>query len=204
MLHFIRIEIDGHFHGGEPVKPWCARILGPSLKYGLEREFIRPKNDWADASASMRGRVYGVVSTFMVREGHLYEVQRTRGKPSKRRVVREFLWIEGGKERVVSADEALAIADGDTRDGVTLFLREDRSAPASLSRVVGLGTPTPKAYVVEGDLRRYRLHDGDLYEVRGVDMQGRSLGPFLGVRDGDTIQLTEQEAIEWLLRRNAA
>jgi len=83
-LYFLRIEVDGHFHGGPPVKPWVAEITGTCPRYGLARDFIRPMNDWAGARVAWSGNTYGVIATFPLREGRLYEVQRCEGNSSKR------------------------------------------------------------------------------------------------------------------------
>ncbi|HEU4732408.1 MAG TPA: hypothetical protein VFT22_31150 [Kofleriaceae bacterium] len=57
-LYMLRIEVDGHFHGGPPPKPWVARIHGPSEQYGLAREFIRAMNDWKDAHRAWSGNLW--------------------------------------------------------------------------------------------------------------------------------------------------
>lgn len=52
-------------------KPWVARVVGPDDRFGLQREFLRPKKDYARAN-SVGSR--GVISYFHLYEGHLYEV----------------------------------------------------------------------------------------------------------------------------------
>lgn len=197
-LYLLRIEVDAHCRGGEPIKPWAALIRGPSIKFGLEREFIRPMNDWREAHRSWRGNVYGKVATFPLREGHLYEVMQARGKSSKRHTSREFYWVEGGKMHRRSVEEALAIADDDDRPAVDFRVSESREAPALVARVDGLGTPAPKAFVIEDDVRHYRLHEGDVYEVRGTGARGVTFGPFVGVAGGKFQNLTREEAAAWL------
>jgi len=193
MLHILKVEIDGHYHGGEPVRPWVAEILGPDPRYGLARKFIDPKNDWSQASRSMRGNIYGRVACFPLRDGNLYEVQRCRGKPSKRRVVREFVAIEGGKRVALEPFEALArVGGGDT--AARLALPEDRDGTTWVARVTGLGTPERVAFVAFDGERLYRLPPG-VYEV--VE-QGRRR--FVGVQVDALTRLSEQEAWSWLTK----
>src|SRR5690606_23971831 len=125
MFSVLKVEIDGHFHGGEPIKPWVAEIKGTDPKWGLARRFLDPKNDWSSASVSWSGNIYGRVAHFFLRDGGLYEVQRCTGKPSKRRVVREFIAVRAGKRVRIEPEEALAIADGGG-EAITWRIPEDR------------------------------------------------------------------------------
>lgn len=52
-------------------KPWIARVLGPSLKFGFEREFLQSTKDYKNASSSGR---YGIMHFFHLYAGHYYEV----------------------------------------------------------------------------------------------------------------------------------
>jgi hypothetical protein len=125
----LKIEIDGHFHGGEPVKPWVAEITGPDPKFGLACQFIKAMNDCSEARQAWSGNIYGRVSHYPLRDGGLYEVQRCRGKSSKRHVVREFNRVTDGKRVTLTPEEALSILDGgqpaviyrmaDDRDGTS-------------------------------------------------------------------------------------
>jgi len=193
-LYLLRIEVDGHFHGGEPVKPWVARIGGPCEKYGLQREFIRPMNDWQQAHRANSGNVYGIVATFPLREGSLYEVQRCRGNPSKRHVVREFVRIQNSKQVKLAPLDALAAAERDDGDSTPLSLPElDPEDRPYVAHVTGLGTPRKLGFVVLDGERRYRLKPGALYEVHGA-----ARGPFAIVDDDRIKSLSHEEALSWL------
>lgn len=106
----LKIEEDGHLHGGPAPRPWCAEITGLDPKYGLARSFVKALRDYKDAHRAWSGNVYGVIAHFPLHEGKLYEVSRLRGRPSKRYVSREFIFVEGGEMREKTPDEALAIA----------------------------------------------------------------------------------------------
>lgn len=201
-LYLLRIEVDGHFHGGEPVKPWVARITGTDAKYGLARDFIRPMNDWRDAHKAWSGNVYGVVATFPLRDGNMYEVQRCRGNSSKRHVVREFVWIDGGRQHKRTPEQALAHAEGD--DGPAAIVELHDSDPDDLpyvAHVKGLGTPERLGFVLVDGERRYRLRDGRLYEVHSVDGRDAHRGPFAVVQNGRVVSMPEKEALAWLRDR---
>lgn len=163
-IHFLRIELDGHFHGGPAPKPWVAKINGIDTKYGLAREFIKPMNDWRDAHKACSGNVYGVMANFALRDGNLYEVSRLRGRSSKRHVAREFIEIREGKPVQLEPLEALARAEGHV-DSVRIFELPDVDPAPRVSEVLGLGTPRPMGFVVEGSMRRYRLRFSCIYEV---------------------------------------
>jgi hypothetical protein len=196
-LYILKIDIDGHFHGGEPVKPWVAQVTGPDRKYGLARTFVDAKNDWSQASRSMRGNIYGRVACFPLRDGNLYEVQRCRGNPSKRHVVREFLAIEGGKRVPLEPLDALARLDGGG-PAARLELAEDREGTSWVARLRGLGTPDPVAFAVVDGERLYRLRPG-VYEV--MEQGSRR---FVGVQVDGLTRLKEQEAWEWLTTKRTA
>lgn len=187
----LKIEIDGHFHGGEPVKPWVAEITGLDPKWGLARRFLDAHNDWSQASSSMRGRIYGRVAHFALRDGRLYEVQRCTGNSSKRRVVREFLAVAGVKRSRLAPLEALARVDGGG-PAATLSLPEDRDGTSWVALITRLGTPDRLGFVGDGSDRRYRLRDG-LYEVVERDQRR-----FVGVRDCAISKLSSKEALAWL------
>lgn len=192
-FYFLRIEIDGHFHGGAPVKPWVAEITGACPRYGLQRNFMRPMNDWKDASRAMSGNLYGVVATYPLREGRLYEVQRCEGNPSKRRVVRRFIEIRAGKQNRLTPLEALAHVDGFER-AIELRLREpEESQPVSVSHVRGFADLAPQGFVLVDQQRHYRLVEGGVYSI--VEGETRRL---VGARDGKVTKLSEQEAWAWL------
>lgn len=191
-LSILKIEIDGHFHGGEPPKPWVAEITGADPRYGLAREFVQPMNDWSQARVAMSGNIYGRVAHFALRDGRLYEVSRTRGNPSKRRVVREFIAVQGGKLEQLDPEEVLARV-GEPGDAVLLRLPEDTSGRSWIARVRGLGTPERLAWIVRGKERLYRLPVGGVYEI--VE-DGRRR--FTGVQVDGWVDLTEREAWAWL------
>ena len=109
VIAMLKIEEDGHLHGGKAPRPWVAEIVGLDRKFGLAREFLRPLRDFAAASTSMAGRTYGVIAHFPLHEGRMYEVSRLRGK-RKRREVREFCAVSQGEIVSRTADEAAAYA----------------------------------------------------------------------------------------------
>ena len=201
----LRLEVDGHFHGGPPVKPWVARIGLPSERWGLEREFIQPMNDWKSARRANSGNLYGVVATFVLREGELYEVQRCRGNSSKRHVVREFRWIEGGKQHERTPDEALAWAEAQAEPkradepAVVLRVRETQDRPW-VAEVTGIGTPKRLGFVVDASAgeRRYRVREGHLYEVREIDARDRERRSIVQAVSGSLVYLSQEEAFAWL------
>lgn len=195
-LRMLRIEVDGHFHGGEPPRPWVARILGPCPKYGLAREFVRPLNDWKDARRAWSGNLYGVVATFPLRDGAMYEVSRLRGTSSNRHVAREFCWMEAGERLKRSPDEALEWAERDDRPAIVLSIRESEDPPW-VAEVRGLGTPRRLGFVLVDGQRRYRLHEECLYEVR----ESESAIGFVAVIGGEQTTMSSQEAIAWLERK---
>ena len=166
MLRVLRIEVDGHFHGGPPVRPWVARIEGPSARWGLRRTFDQPHNDWAEASVSWRGNVYGVVATFTLRDGAMYEVARCRGRGSRRHVLREFFWLDAGERRPRDPDEVLRWVIAIDGPASILRVREDVEPAPWVMRV---GAVRREGFVLVGDWRRYLLRDGTPYEVHERD-----------------------------------
>lgn len=167
-MHILSIEIDGHFHGSSEVpKPWVAEIQGVCPKYGLQREFVRPMNDWAQASAAWSGNVYGRVARFPLRDGRVYEVSRLRGRSSKRYVAREFLAVTGSRHEKIEPIEALATADGGGA-ATTFQIPDDRDGTSWVAHVTGLGTPERLGFVIAGSDRIYRLRDG-IHEVCEAD-----------------------------------
>lgn len=190
----MRIEVDGHFHGsGEVPRPWVARITGPSPKYGLGRAFIKPMNDWRDASQARSGNTYGVVATFPLRDGNLYECSRLRGKSSKRHVAREFYAIVDGKRLQIEPEEALARVTG-VSDAVVLDVDENSDDPPWVAEVTRVGSTAKQGFVLIDGARRYLLRKGTLYEVR------EETSTRLVVADGGGMarSITQQEALQWL------
>lgn len=200
-IHMLSIEIDGHFHGGKPLRPWAARITGPCQKYGLAREFVEPLNEWRDARTTWSGRTYGVVANFPLREREMYEIGRCRGKSSKRYFAREFYWVESGEMEKRSPDDALAWAEGVDRPelaaspAVMLPVRED----AAVAEVVGVGTPRAMGFVLVDGQRRYRLHEGRIYEVDEADFRR-----LVTVRHGAVAPINPMEALRWLAASSSA
>lgn len=187
----LKIEIDGHFHGGPPVRPWVARLTGADPKFGVRRDFVDPLRDWRDAHQAMSGRLYGITCVWMLSAG-VYEVSRTRGKPSKRYVSRETLAIdERGKRRSVSEIEALQAIDGQPDGGIKYLVPEG----TSVSRVVGLGTPEALPWLARGGERIYRLQPHRLYERAS---EGRRA--FLATSQDAVERLSEKEALAWISR----
>jgi hypothetical protein len=190
-IKMLRIEVDAHFRGGEPVKPWVARIDGVDPQYGLARHFIDPLNDWANAHRAWSGNLYGVVANFPLREGNLYEVSRTRGKPSKRHVVREFLAPADGKLNTLEPLEALARVEGHREDVRILRLADDKTT--QVTELDGPGSGTTLGWVVIDKMRHYRLRHGRLYEVREDGSKRFAVG------DHRIDWLTPQGALQWLV-----
>lgn len=188
-FYMLRIEVDGHFHGGRPIQPWVAEIGKPCPRYGLERSFVTPMNDWRNARRAWSGNLYGKVATYPLHEGRLYEVARARGSSSKRHLARQFYWVDRGKMHERTPDEALEIADG---GGAATTLRVRESPDSWVAHVAGLGTPTRLGYVLVDGVRRYRVRDG-VHEV--VEDGVRRL---VGIRDNVIHELTEPEALTWL------
>lgn len=189
-LFMLRIEVDGHCRGGPPIKPWVARIIGPDAKYGLAREFVNPMQDWAHARRAWSGNLYGVVSTFPLRDGHLYEIHRAEGNPSKRHATRAFYALSAGELSEVSTELALRRVAGDSA-GVVLTVREwpERTLVTDLSDDAGI-----IGYAVVGMKRMYWLREGHTYDVRDVDARDADRSRVLRVVDG---RLHSEEVASW-------
>ena len=193
----LRIEIDGHFHGSQDVpRPWVARIDGPSPKWGLQREFIQPMNDWRDASRACSGNTYGVMATFPLRSGHLYEVSRLRGRSSKRHVAREFGVVVGGKLEKLEPAEALERATG-VSESVAFEIRDDEIDPPWVAEVKRVGSTTKLGFVVVDGDRRYALRRDGMYEVRERDR----LRLVVTDSSGRWVVSSQREALAWLKTR---
>lgn len=201
VLYMLRIEIDGHFHGsGDVPKPWVARIDGPSPRFGLARTFIPVMNDWRDAKKAWSGNTYGVVATFPLRQGALYEASRLRGTSSRRHVAREFFWLENKKMRKMEPIDALATACGESdRAASILNLADDRDVPPSVALVEGLGAAKRLGFVVVDGDRKYRLLNEHLYEVRERDQDPRLVVASAGAFK----TLSQQEAMQWLASKQS-
>jgi hypothetical protein len=183
--------------GGPAPKPWVAHITGTDPKYGLARKFVDAMNDWRDASKAWSGNVYGVVATFALREGNLYEVSRCRGRASKRYVAREFVFIRDRKPVQLEPIEALARIAGDKDPAIPFELGDDPDAPPCVSEVRGIGTPKRLGWIVQGSRRFYRLRVGSIYEI----CEGESRRFVVAGQDGARA-VSENQAID-LLRATA-
>lgn len=195
MIKMLRIELDSHYHGSSDVpRPWVARVDGPDPKFGLRREFVRAMNDWANAGVSWRGRTSGVVATFPLRHGPIYEVSRLRGRSSKRYLAREFVRVVDNRVELLDPMSVLAEIDGSAGvDGRELRLRDEPGT--RVGEVRGLGAPVALAWVATDGWRRFRLCVGRLYEVSETDRVR------LMVVERDEIRtVTQQEALSWLAR----
>lgn len=198
MIKMYRIEIDGHFHGGPPPKPWVAQIDGIDERFGLRRAFIKSLNDFRDAHVAWSGNTYGIVAHYPLHAGHLYEVSRCRGRASKRYVAREFYWLDEHLQmQPRTPAEALALAEGDLGEAVVLCVA-DSTEPTWVAEVTGVGTPHRSGWVVVDGRRLYRLRAGRLYEV--MDAGARHLALAEG---GEIVDVSETEAIAWLRDRAA-
>lgn len=188
LLHILRVTVDGHCRGGEPLRPWVAELTGTCPRYGLARTFLTPKNDYRDARRSWSGNMYGKVATFELRRGRVYEVARAEGSSSRRHLARRFFAVE--KDLLeLEPEAALELVDGGARAAVFTA----RESPETwVGRVRGLGTPERLGFALRDGIRTYRLVDG-LYEV--VEAGDRR---FVGVRGLVATRLTEPEAIAWI------
>lgn len=188
-LHIYRIDVDGHFHGGAPVKPWVAAIEGPDSVYGLKRRFVTPLMDWENASCSWRGNIYGRKACFPLRNGCMYEVSRCRGSSSKRYVAREFFFLDGRNRLKYADDELLDWVSGG--GNVTYSIPEQDDPTVHL--VTGLGRITPVAFVLRDIERRYRFSEGRVYQI------GDRL---VTVSNGSVIKIDEKTAWELINANN--
>lgn len=179
-LYMLRIEVDGHFHGGPSVKPWVARIDGPDLKFGLARSFVKAMYDWREARRAWSGNLYGTVATFPLRQGFLYEVSRTYGSSSKRHVMRTFHRVDGGQMVAVSVEDVLSHAAKGC-GGVALRVREIPER----TLVTDLDGEDPVPFVVRDSKRVYWLREGRTYDVRDVSPRGGDRNRMLTVENGE-------------------
>lgn len=194
-LYMLRIEIDGHLHGnGDVPKPWVARIDGPDPKFGLKREFIPAMNDWRDAHKAWSGNTYGVVATFPLRDGHVYETCRLRGRGRRRGLQRQFYRLQDMEMAELKPVEALAAAIGVDGSAATIDLDESEDTPPSVARIAGLGSVIRQGFVLVDGKRRYLLQADSIYLVREHEKPQRFL---LATADGPR-RITEKEAHEWL------
>lgn len=88
-------------------RPWAARIVGRSSRWGLEREFVEPLSDWSDAHLTRSGNIYGLRSSFPLREGELYEYIEPTGKYPGRK----YAIPVDGELKHFTKEEALAWLD---------------------------------------------------------------------------------------------
>lgn len=72
----------------DSVRPWVARIIGTSEKFGLERRFVEALTDYSGSSRSCAGRLRGVVHAWPLRVGWVVEAQHYRRTRSKRHLTR--------------------------------------------------------------------------------------------------------------------
>lgn len=186
-IKILRIELDSHFHGSSEVpRPWVARIDGIDRKYGLARTFVDRLNDYREARRAWSGKVRGVVVAFPLRDAHLYEVSRLRGKSSKRHVAREFWRVADGDLCEIEPAAALAIAEGHDAPTVEHFVPDH----TEIAIVRGLGTPGPLGFVLVGGRRLYRLREGAIHEI--ADEHSRRL---VHVSAGGLCVVTQHEAL---------
>lgn len=195
----LRIEVDGHFHGSPVVpRPWVARLDGPDSVYGLSRTFVQRLSDLKDARVAHSGNLYGVVATFPLRDGGLYEVSRLRGKPSRRHVAREFWRVDAESMTELHPLDALAAVEKHENEVMVLRVAHNPHCPPRVAEIAGPGEPLMVGYVVVDEVRLYRLRRGHLYEVR-EEVDGQLRRKFVGV-DEELINLSQQEAVRWLAR----
>lgn len=192
-LYMFSLEVDGHFHGGKPVKPWVAQILGPSSQYGLKREFVQPLNDWKQAHRAWSGNTYGVVARFPLRDSAVYEISQCFGNSSKRYVERRFYRIDNMRKHRLDLFDTLNFVVNDPRDGELARFPEDRANPISVKEVTGLAELRTIGFVVQNNERVFLLRHGAVYRIG--DLEKSKLVGF--GRDGQHT-LTEAEALVWL------
>ena len=191
--YVLKIEVDGHFHGRSDVpKPWVAEVNGPCPKYGLQRNFVKQVTDWKGTHLANSGNVYGRTAKFMLRDG-VYEVSRTRGKPSKRVVVREYCQIEGGKRTSLKPAQFLAKVLGPG-----LEIRTPNTRDSWVAKVTRIGMPGQLGWLVGNtDDDRLYLAPCGLVEVCRAGSRRLAL-----VTKKDITWLGHDAALEWL-RENA-
>lgn len=187
----LRIEVDGQFHGGPPLKPWVARLLGPDAKFGLAREFVQPMRDWAKAHRAWSGNLYGVIATYPLRSDNMYEVCRPAGTASKRHLTREFHWLARGELNRRTVEDVLRWSAPDTHQGTILRVREipDRTLVSNMT-----AAHETVGFAVVGTERVYFLREGHVYDVRDVDRRDQDRSRMLQVVDG---QLESHRVKSW-------
>lgn len=192
-LTMYQITLDGTWHGSRVVpKTWVARIDGTHEVMGLDREFITPKNDWAGAKVTGKGNRYGVVATFPLRDGHIYEAHRARGTASRRAMVREYFWLEGGEVQELDDAEALDKIQG-YASTLTWRMRDNPEDRPTIAEVLPGGRRNVLGWTISEDARRcFCLRDG----LHQVHEKGRTY--WCLVTDGDDTELTDEEAAAWL------
>lgn len=95
----------------DSVRPWVARIIGTSPKFGLERRFVEVLTDYSGSSRSCAGRLRGVVYAFPLRVGWVVEAQHYRRTRSKRHLTRYFAVVRAGGLEELSAETVAAWAE---------------------------------------------------------------------------------------------
>lgn len=91
----------GQYLSMPSTKPWVAKIIGLSKKYGFVREFLHGKKDLAKSSGSGNRGVY---LRFVVDSGVLYEVKR---RTSWRSSERFFFVFDNGEMTKLTKQEAV-------------------------------------------------------------------------------------------------
>jgi hypothetical protein len=80
-------------------RPWVAEIAGASGRFWFDRKFVEAKTDYSTANG-VGSR--GVLLTYLVEDGHVYEIKRWDSWRSSRRY---FARWEDGLEIEMSKDE---------------------------------------------------------------------------------------------------
>jgi hypothetical protein len=92
-------------HNGDRRQPWVAEVTGTDPRFGLRREFLRPRRDYRDAS---RTGERGVGCWWTLESGRLYQA---RYRVTWDQWVTRFVTVtQDGEVADVSEQEALAWA----------------------------------------------------------------------------------------------
>lgn len=102
-------------------RPWVARIRGLSEKYGLDREFLSGLRDYRGSNGTGSR---GIMITYVLHSGHVYEVRELLSWSSERRY---FCHVVDGHIVELSQEDAIARVDSGKRAAQALIDAASRS-----------------------------------------------------------------------------